>query len=340
MISLYKLERLPRHQRLRKICKIFAETETRLEAVGSDNGAVGFHNGAVGLHNGAVGLHNGAGGLNNGADGVLRFCAEAAELLAGDSLFPPEVRAVFERAVPVFREAASNPAAASTDLVAALVDPAAGPTDPAAGPTDPARLRRSLNTLRHILLAETGRSQADWDFIDQRGQLDPAARRPFPGMLVYLEDIRSPFNVGAMFRTAESFGAEQLFLSPLCADPRHPRAARSAMGCVDLLPWERRDFFTAPGAEIAPPDCPLFALETGGTPLHRFEFPPRGLLIAGSEELGVSPPALAAADASLGRVSIPCYGAKGSLNVSTAFGIVMQAWAQALASPQGQTPVP
>jgi TrmH family RNA methyltransferase len=53
-------------------------------------------------------------------------------------------------------------------------------------------------------------------------------------------------------------------------------------------------------------------------------------MIAGSEELGVSPAALAAADASLGRVSIRTYGAKGSLNVSTAFGIVMQAWVAAL----------
>jgi len=50
------------------------------------------------------------------------------------------------------------------------------------------------------------------------------------------------------------------------------------------------------------------------------------MLIAGSEELGVSPRALAAADASLGRVSIPVYGAKASLNVSVAFGIALQAW--------------
>jgi TrmH family RNA methyltransferase len=148
-------------------------------------------------------------------------------------------------------------------------------------------------------------------------------------MLVYLEDIRSPFNVGAMFRTAESFGAEKIFLSPFCADPNHRRAQRTAMGCVEVLPWERREFFTAtenaesPCAELS---CPVFALETGGVPLAEFPFPRRGLLIAGSEELGISPRALAAADASLGRVSIPCYGAKGSLNVSVAFGIVMQAW--------------
>jgi TrmH family RNA methyltransferase len=51
-------------------------------------------------------------------------------------------------------------------------------------------------------------------------------------------------------------------------------------------------------------------------------------MIVGSEELGVSPEALRKADASLGRVSIPTIGAKGSLNVAVAFGIAMQSWLQ------------
>ena len=89
---------------------------------------------------------------------------------------------------------------------------------------DGGEVRRALNTIYHILLAETGRTQADWDFIEGEGTLDPTKRRPFPGMQVYLEDIRSPFNVGSMFRAAESFGAEKVWLSPLCADPRHKRA--------------------------------------------------------------------------------------------------------------------
>jgi TrmH family RNA methyltransferase len=216
---------------------------------------------------------------------------------------------------PLFQEAARTAFANAAELLSRTAD------EPCRRDT----LRRCLNAMRHILLAETGRSPADWDFIGDGGKLDPARRRSFPGMLAYLEDIRSPFNVGAMFRTAESFGLEKIILSPLCADPRHPRAERSAMGCVDALPWERR-------ALCAVESGPLFALETGGTPLEEFPFPARGLLIAGSEELGVSPGALAAADASLGRVSIPCYGAKGSLNVSVAFGIVMRAWAYKLAS--------
>ena len=199
---------------------------------------------------------------------------------------------------------------------------------------DETQIRRGLNAVYHLLLAETGTLQADWDFIEAGGALDPSKRRAFVGMQVYLEDIRSPFNVGSMFRAAESFGAEKVWLSPLCADPRHKRAQRTAMGCVDVLPWQRLslDPFAAPEIPAgAFSEESLFALETGGIPLSEFSFPPRGILIAGGEELGVSPGALAAADASLGRVSIPTYGAKGSLNVSVAFGIVMQVWAEQLA---------
>ena len=201
-------------------------------------------------------------------------------------------------------------------------------------------IRRALNTVHNILLTETGRYTADWDFYESPGVLDPTKRQPFPGMQVYLEDIRSPYNVGSMFRAAESFGAEKMWLSPLCADPRHKRAERTAMGTVDILPWERLsgDPFTvgeprpvnSDRQDSAEFSGPFFALETGGTPLPEFSFPLRGIVITGSEELGVSPSALAAADASAGRVSIPSYGAKGSLNVSVAFGIVMQAWAAAL----------
>jgi TrmH family RNA methyltransferase len=233
------------------------------------------------------------------------YYAGLLELLAGDPAFSPAALSAFQEARTALRGGAGT----------------------GAGPD----IRRPLNTVRHVLLAETGRFPADWDFTDSGGRLDPAKRRPFPGMEVYFEDIRSPFNVGAMFRTAESFGAERLILSPLCADPRHPRARRTAMGCVEILPWERLDADPFGPEPAVPLPGPFFALETGGRDISGFPFPRRGTMIAGSEELGVSPRALAAADASLGRVSIPVYGVKGSLNVSVAFGIAMGAWAAKLA---------
>jgi TrmH family RNA methyltransferase len=143
-----------------------------------------------------------------------------------------------------------------------------------------------------------------------------------------------------MFRTAESFGVEKMYLSPLCADPRHPRASGTAMGTVDIVPWERLSadmagVFPAAGDGSAAGtggvlDGPFFALETGGIRLEDFDFPQSAVMIAGSEELGVSPEALELADRSLGRLSIPVYGAKGSLNVSVAFGIALHAWASAV----------
>lgn len=198
---------------------------------------------------------------------------------------------------------------------------------------DTNEIRRGLNTIHYLLLQECGQYPADWDFqtTDFSGALDPDKRKVFPGMEVYLEDIRSPFNVGSMFRSAESFGVEKIYISPFCADPRHKRAQRTAMGCLSILPWTRfgENPFEDPENSF-PPGTAFFALETGGTKLDEFHFPCRAVMIAGSEELGVSPAALAAADASLGRVSIPTFGAKGSLNVSIAFGIVLHAWAASL----------
>jgi TrmH family RNA methyltransferase len=182
------------------------------------------------------------------------------------------------------------------------------------------------------LYAKVGVVQADWDFIDSGGKLDKARRRFFPGMRVYMEDIRSPFNVGSMFRTAESFGAEKIYVSPLCASPLHPRALRSAKGCIEALDWGNLSL-EALASLAAAESLPLFALETGGVPLDDFDFPEAGILLVGSEELGLSPAALDLAAASAGRVSIPTRGLKGSLNVSVAFGIVMQQWSAVCSPP-------
>jgi len=282
MIPLYKLEKLPRTQKLRKIAKVFTYAEARL--CQTAKGAAIF------------------------SEAELVFFAEAAGLLAADGLFSPDAEKVFREAAAVFK-AVFQDRAADADTVS---------------------LRRALNCVKHILLAETGKDQADWDFTAADGSLDPAGRQIFEGVWVYMEDIRSPFNIGAMFRTAESFGVEKIILSPFCADPHHRRAQRTAMGCIDIIPWERQDLFSEMESPSLP--CPIFALETGGVPLENFSFPRKGLLIVGSEELGVSPRALAAADASLGRVSIPSYGAKASLNVSTAFGIAMNMWGQTIAA--------
>ena len=84
-----------------------------------------------------------------------------------------------------------------------------------------------------------------------------------------------------------------------------------------MLPWEYVDRGWLAGR------AGIVALELGGTPLSSFRFPECGVLLVGSEELGLSPESLELAE---GRVSIPMAGAKRSLNVAVAVGIVLQAW--------------
>lgn len=185
--------------------------------------------------------------------------------------------------------------------------------------------RNIINFTRYALYKKTGASPAEWDLIlpgPPSGEAASYQRTFFKDVYVYAEDIRTPFNIGSIFRTAESFGVEKIFLSPDCVSPKNPKAKRTAMGCTEYLPWERRELHELP-------NVPVIALETGGCDIRTFRFPKTGIVIIGSEELGVSPEALKKADS---RVTIPMYGIKTSINVSVAFGIFIQRWCEALTS--------
>jgi TrmH family RNA methyltransferase len=187
---------------------------------------------------------------------------------------------------------------------------------------------RALNDFRHSLRHISGQSSADWDLIDpaiyaRYNSLDSLASRyakipRFPGLILFLEDIRSPFNIGTIFRTAEALGFGEILLSPNCASPKHPRALRSSMGAVEHISWRHcnLDELSSMGR--------ILALELGGTPLLSFDFPETGIMIVGSEELGVSSRALEMAGTN--RISIPMFGVKASLNVAVALGIAAHAW--------------
>ena len=193
---------------------------------------------------------------------------------------------------------------------------------------DPIDELRVCNYARNELLALIGTFPAEWDLIiaphsspvNEEGIVKE--REFFPGIAVYAEDIRSPFNLGSIFRSAEAMGAEKVYISPFCTDPEQSRAIRSGMGCIETLGYTRCSL------NELPKDLPIFALETGGTDINEFKFPKEGICIIGSEELGVSPEALNIA--TYGRVSIPMKGLKASLNIGVAFGILMQKWVESL----------
>lgn len=239
-----------------------------------------------------------------GDHGARSWVVELGQALALDTTLPQEMRDL----------------AAST----ALAVSAAGAVD-----TAQAALRH-INRLLRGLEAHAGIAPADWDFREPLGlSLLAGARSVFPGVRAYLEDLRSPFNVGSIFRSADAFGVAELVLSGFTADPAHPRAARSAMGATSVVAWRRA------GLEALSGQGQVLALELRGESIDSFVFPRHGMVVVGSEELGVSPEALALCTR---RVSIPMLGAKGSLNVGVAFGVLMDAWRRSLVS-QGIAPV-
>ncbi len=195
--------------------------------------------------------------------------------------------------------------------------------------------RRVLNDLRHSLAKSLGESPGDWDFIDiAGGEEEPRIANTYP-MQVYVDDVRSPFNVGSLFRTAEAFGVSEMMISSGTAAIDHPRTYKTARGTIDMIPHRIIDQQNTSKRSLLdhlPSGTPLFAMETGGTPLGEFVFPSHGVLIVGSEELGVSPELLEEAKSSYGVVTIPMVGVKGSLNVSAAFAIVLSRWFESLSS--------
>lgn len=300
MIELFKLVRLPTTQKIRKIIKILETLEAECVAVPSD-------------------LPYSVVSLSCDSFYIEGLCTHLASMYPSDS--------VITAAVKTYTSTLHADALTVGDY------------------------RILFNTLRHALYRQSGVQPSEWDLIapglrygtgipkydttapnpaapDAETQIDapPAAipvTRPFyPGVYVYAEDIRAPFNLGSIFRTAEAFGAEKLLLSEGCVSPEQPRAQRSAMGCTHFLPWEYCPL------EALPADLPVFALETGGTPITSFSFPKHGIVLLGSEELGLSAEALKSVSA--GIVSIPMKGIKASLNVAVAFGILMQYWIASL----------
>jgi len=181
-----------------------------------------------------------------------------------------------------------------------------------------------LEDMHHALLSALGSEPSDWDFVDGDGALDASLRVVLPHILI-LDRLRSPFNVGSIFRSADSFGIGQIWLMEGTASVTHPRCIKSARGCVGTVSY-RLFSESALVEELGSSSLPLFALELGGSDLEKFPFPKSGAAVIGSEEMGVSPSLLQLCDQSLGRVSIALGGTKGSLNVSVATGIMLQKW--------------
>ena len=146
---------------------------------------------------------------------------------------------------------------------------------------------------------------------------------PRPVVEVLLDNIRSTFNVGSIFRTADGSGIQKLYLGGYTPTPEHPKLKKTGLGAEWVVPWEpvpngfrfvqaRKDAgYRIWALESTPEAVPLF-----NSRLSPLDYPV--LLVIGNEKVGVDPEILNLCDR---IVFIPMFGYKRSLNVSNAFGI-------------------
>ena len=139
-------------------------------------------------------------------------------------------------------------------------------------------------------------------------------------LVAVLDDVRSQWNVGAIFRTADGAGWGGLDLAGITAAPPARIVAKVALGAERFVPWRYSASVVEACLAREREGYELVALEQTRDAASVFEFEParRTALVLGNEVVGASAEALALCKR---RVAIPMSGRKASLNVAVAFGV-------------------
>ena len=143
-------------------------------------------------------------------------------------------------------------------------------------------------------------------------------------LIIVLDNIRSLHNVGSVFRTADAFRLQGVWLCGITACPPAAEIHKTALGAEDSVSWEYFEDTLDAVERLQREGYEVLAVEQveGSLKLDTFRIDPtkRYALILGNEVKGVRQDVVDAADAAL---EIPQYGTKHSMNVSVTAGIVM-----------------
>jgi tRNA G18 (ribose-2'-O)-methylase SpoU len=139
---------------------------------------------------------------------------------------------------------------------------------------------------------------------------------------VLLDNVRSMYNVGSFFRTADGAGLEKLYLCGITAKPPKRGITKTALGAEKTVPWEHDWDGLALARATRERGYELAAIETSIHAVDLFDWRPRFpvCLIFGHEVQGIRPELATLCDT---HVRIPMLGSKHSLNVATAGGVVV-----------------
>jgi tRNA G18 (ribose-2'-O)-methylase SpoU len=159
----------------------------------------------------------------------------------------------------------------------------------------------------------------DEDFCIKEGDEPQAQQERIPLTLV-LDNIRSAFNVGSIFRTAECLGVEKIYLCGYTPTPDDLKTKKTAMGCDSYMPWQWQQRTSDVLSRLGSEGITVIGVETvAAAPYHySFDFPKPCALLFGNERHGLDAAVLSQ---TRHMIRIPVFGVKNSLNIGVALGI-------------------
>lgn len=147
-------------------------------------------------------------------------------------------------------------------------------------------------------------------------------------LVIVLDNVRSALNVGAVFRTADAFLIEKIFLCGITAVPPNKDILKSALGATETVEWKYAEKTTDALIELKKNGFLIYAVEQTVESISLIDFQPlikpydtnKIAVVFGHEVNGINPEALSLCN---GCIEVPQYGTKHSLNIAVCAGIVI-----------------
>jgi 23S rRNA (guanosine2251-2'-O)-methyltransferase len=157
-----------------------------------------------------------------------------------------------------------------------------------------------------------------------RKSFDEVRRAEKIPVIALLENIRSAYNVGSVFRTADAFLIEAVYITGYTAKPPHKEISKTALGAQESVEWKYFESTKMAVEELRQNNFKIFAVEQVADSISLERFSElnidKTVFIFGNEVSGVELETISLCD---GCIEIPQFGMKHSLNISVAAGIVL-----------------
>ncbi len=140
---------------------------------------------------------------------------------------------------------------------------------------------------------------------------------------IILDNIRSAFNVGSIFRSADGAGSvKKIYLCGITTEINNPKLDKTALGATEMIPSDHYDTTEDAIDEIKEMGIPLYAVELTEDAQHfqKIEYPNKIAILLGHEKRGVDENLLRRVDK---KIYIPMRGLKESLNVANCASIIL-----------------